>query len=127
MVVVKNEEKGFSVEIPLSQIVGNKAFDCSISEQGCAVYDARGNIVLSLCKPLDFVIEKADRKTMNIIGRTNRELVNAPIARENAWKQRHYSGQSGFIKSKEKRVKRFENKKSHSHHDHDYNSKEKEY
>lgn len=114
IVVVKNEEKGFSVEIPLSQIIGNKAFDCSISEQGCAVYDSKGNIVLSLCKPIDFIIEKADRKTMNIIGKTNKQLVNAPISREEAWKQRHFTSQNGYLKQKSNRVKRFETKKSHS-------------
>lgn len=76
IVIVKNEEKGVNVEIPLSQIIGRPCRDCEISEQHCAVYDKKGNIILTLCKPLDFIIEKADRKTMNVVGRTNKELVS---------------------------------------------------
>lgn len=75
VVIAKNEDNGISVEIPLSQILGRPTSDCSLSEQGCAVYDGRGNIVLTLCKPLEFIIEKADRKTMTVVGRTNKELV----------------------------------------------------
>ena len=75
VVIVKNDDKGVSVEIPLSQVLGRPANDCFISEQSCAVYDSRGNTVLTLCKPLDFIIAKADRKTMTIEGKTNKELM----------------------------------------------------
>ena len=114
LVIVKNAEKGFSVEIPLSQIIGSKAVDCNISRQGCAIYDSKGNVVLSICKPLDFIIDRVDRVGLNIIGKTNRQLASAPLSREEAWKKRHYASQSGYIKQKHDRVKRFETKKQHS-------------
>ena len=67
-VVVKNNEKGIYVDIPLSELIGRPAKDCHISEQFCAVYDGRGNTILTLCKPIDFVIAGADRKTMIVTG-----------------------------------------------------------
>ena len=114
IVVVKNPEKGVYAEIPLSQIVGNRAAECNITRQGCAVCDAKGNIILQIGKNIDFVIEKVDTLCLNIIGRTNRDLVNAPSAREEAWKKRHHVTPNGFIDTKKQRVKRFETKKSHS-------------
>lgn len=75
--IVKNDEKGISVEIPLSQILGHPATGCSLSQEGCAVYDERGKVVLAICKPLDFIIEKADRRTMTVSGKTNRELLKS--------------------------------------------------
>ena len=119
IVVVKNHEKGFSVEIPLSQIIGRKALECNITNQGCAVYDSKGNILLKVCKPIDFVVESVDKVGMNIIGKTNKILVNAPSAREEVWKKHHFTGNNGFIDTKKKRVKRFETKKSHSQHTRD--------
>ncbi|MBQ7579179.1 MAG: RNB domain-containing ribonuclease [Clostridia bacterium] len=68
VVIVKNESKGISAEIPLSQILGRRSDNYIISEQCCAVYDRAGNIVLNICKPIDFVITSADRKTMTIVG-----------------------------------------------------------
>ena len=51
---------------------------------------------------------------MNIIGRTNKELVHAPSEREDVWKKYHHTAHNGFLDTKKKRVKRFETKKSHS-------------
>ncbi len=116
IVVVKNQEKGFSAEIPLSQILGRKALECDITSQGCAVYDSKGNILLKLCKPIDFIIESVDKVGMNIIARTNKELINAPNARENVWKKHHHVTQDAYLNTKTKRVKRFETKKTHSQH-----------
>ena len=115
LVIVKNPEKGFFVEIPLSQIIGNKSLDCSISEQGCAVYDSRGNVVLSILKPLDFVIESVDKVALNIVGKTNRAMVNSAEARIENARAHHYAGQNGYVNTKKKRVKRFESKQHHSH------------
>lgn len=119
VVIVKNEERGISVEIPLSQIIGRPSYDCSLSEQHCAVYDGRGNIVLTLCKPIDFIIDKADRKTMIVVGRTNKELVRGAESREQGARQYHTREQKngpGYIHkhAKDKRVKRFEAKKNHN-------------
>lgn len=126
LVIVKNAEKGFSVEIPLSQITGNKALDCNISKQGCAIYDSKGSVVLSICKPIDFIIERVDKVGMNIIGKTNKQLIQAPLTREELWKKRHYSAHNGFIKQKHERVKRFESKKKHSHNSEQPKSKDYE-
>ena len=112
VVIVKNEERGINVEIPLSQIIGKRAHDCALSEQHCAVYDGRGNIVLTICKPIDFVIEKADRKTMTVVGRTNREMVKTAEERTGYHARSHISN---YAKSKNKRYKRFEEKKHHEH------------
>ncbi len=114
LVIVKNPEKGFFVEIPLSQIIGNKSLDCSISEQGCAVYDSRGNIVLSILKPLDFVIESVDKVGLNIIGKTNRAMINSAESRAEHARSRYVAGQNGYANTKHNRVKRFESKKEHS-------------
>lgn len=118
VVIVKDEEKGISAEIPLSQILGRPTYDCTLSSQHCAVYDGRGNVVLTLCKPIDFIIEKADRKTMTIVGKTNKELVHSAEARENFGRQFHqrsHQTSPGYIhkNAKNKRVKRFEAKKHH--------------
>lgn len=117
VVIAKNEATGISVEIPLSQILGKRAQDCFISEQACAVYDARGNTLLTLCKPIDFIIEKADRKTMVIVGRTNRELISAARTRENEAKHASWEhGKTQYAdrdKHKQKRHDRIEQNKAH--------------
>ncbi|MBQ4541342.1 MAG: hypothetical protein IJA23_00670, partial [Clostridia bacterium] len=115
LVIVKNPEKGFFVEIPLSQILGNKSLDCSISEQGCAVYDSRGNVVLSILKPLDFVIESVDKVGLNIVGRTNRAMISSAESRIETARNRYIYNQNGYANKKKKRVKRFETKKEHEH------------
>lgn len=76
VVIAKNEEHGINVEIPLSQIIGNSAYSCSLSDQGCAVYNKKGKIVLTLCKSIDFVITGADRRTMTVTGSANKELIS---------------------------------------------------
>ena len=118
VVIVKNEERGINVEIPLSQILGRQAHDCALSEQHCAVYDGRGNIVLTICKPVDFIIEKADRKTMTVVGRTNREMVKSAETRTGYHAPRAKSHISNHAKAKNKRYKRFEEKKHHEHSGH---------
>lgn len=118
VVIVKNEERGINVEIPLSQIIGRQAHDCSLSEQHCAVYDGRGNIVLTICKPIDFVIEKADRKTMIVVGRTNREMVKSAETRTGYHPPHSKVHVNNHVKNKGKRYKRFEEKKRHEHSGH---------
>ena len=116
VVIVKNEENGVSAEIPLSQILGRPALDCSLSEQCCAVYDGRGNIVVTLCKPLEFIIEKADRKTMTVVGRTNKELVkNAELkAKDYRNFNKHHSQPAiEHIEEKNNRDKRFKEKETY--------------
>ena len=81
LVIVENEEKGIKAEIPLSQILGKDAYYCDISEQGCAVYDEKGYVALTVCTPVDFVIAAADRKAMRVTGKTNPTLVKQAIAR----------------------------------------------
>ena len=128
VVIVKNEERGINVEIPLSQILGRQAHDCALSEQHCAVYDGRGNIVLTICKPVDFIIEKADRKTMTVVGRTNREMVKSAETRTGYHAPRSKSHISNHAKAKNKRYKRFEEKKHHEHSGHKSNyGREKEF
>lgn len=119
IVIVKNEEKGINAEIPLSQILGRASYDCELSEQRCAVFDKRGNVVLSLCKPVEFIIESADRKLMRVVGKTNKEMVS--IAEEKANKERinylkHQNRNLSVNKRKEKdnRSKRFEDKRNHN-------------
>ena len=116
VVIVKNEENGVSAEIPLSQILGRPTLDCSLSEQCCAVYDGRGNIVVTLCKPLEFIIEKADRKTMIVVGRTNKELVkNAELkAKDYRNFNKHHSQPAiEHIEEKNNRDKRFKEKETY--------------
>ena len=112
--VVTNDEKGIIAEIPISQILGRKDSHCYLSPRGCSVCDSHGNIVLKLCQPLDFVIEKADRKTMNIVGRTSKELVYETEQNSNfSYKQSHLS-QKG---RNSKKVKKYQgNKKSNNNH-----------
>lgn len=73
--VVKNREKGVVAEIPISQIIGRLGYGYRLSPHGNAVYDAHDNVVLKICQPLDFVIQSADKLTMNVVGRTNKSLV----------------------------------------------------
>lgn len=113
VVIVKNEEKGICVEIPLSQVIGRQAVDCELSSQRCAVYDARGNVVLTLCKPLDFIIEKADRKTMLIVGRTNKELIKSAETKYNAQGNHGYRPREHHANVKNNHKKRYETKKDY--------------
>ena len=97
VVIVKNYDKGICAEIPLSQILGRPTNDCYISKQHCAVYDGRGNIVVTLCNPIEFIIEKADRKTMTIVGRTNKTLstkIEQPVDRRKRYTSAHYTEKS---------------------------------
>ena len=118
IVIVKNEEKGISAEIPLSQILGRPSYDCSLSEQRCAVYDGRGNIVLTLCKPIEFIIEKADRKKMIVVGKTNKEMVRNAEQKLYGGRQRYNKSQlanfgSMHQRQKDDREKRIENNKEY--------------
>ena len=100
IVIVKNDEKGINAEIPLSQIIGKDSKGCEISRQGCAVYDKNGKVVLKLCKPMDFVIEKADRKSMTIVGKTNKQLVNSSRSKKPKTKE-----QEGLLEQENLKVK----------------------
>lgn len=114
VVIVRNEEKGISVEIPLSQVLGKNAQNCMISEQGCAVFDMRGNVVLTICKPLNFIIDRADRKTMTIVGKTNKALnLTSDSNRQN---DRFYFNDTGFIDKNKRRIKH-ESKAKHKQKD----------
>lgn len=122
VVIAKNDETGVSVEIPLSQVVGRPAYDCFISEQSCAVYDSRGNTLLTLCKPIDFIIEKADRKTMTVVGKTSKEMVNQAIIRDSEAQQRYLNSKHAIPGDKHKhdKHKRDERRLNNKHH-HDKN------
>lgn len=122
VVIAKNDETGVSVEIPLSQVVGRPAYDCFISEQSCAVYDSRGNTLLTLCKPIDFIIEKADRKTMTVVGKTSKEMVNQAIIRDSEAQQRYFNSKHVIPGDKHKhdKHKRDERRLNNKHH-HDKN------
>lgn len=118
VVIVKNEDKGINVEIPLSQILGRPGLDCEISAQKCAVYDKRGNVVLALCKPVDFIIDQADRKAMRVVGKTNKELVSSAEIRANYARSRYtpsYIRQAtdAHMKDKYNRTKRWETNRQH--------------
>ena len=120
VVIVKDKERGINAEIPLSQILGRPTYDCSISRERCAVYDGKGNVVLSLCKPIDFIVERADRKTMTVVGRTNKTLVrNAEIRASGSQSGHYYHSANGYVNNrrKSKRMKRFEENKKHKTHD----------
>ena len=119
VVIVRNEERGISAEIPISQIMGRPAHNCSLSEQGCAVYDERGNIVVALCKPIDFIIEKADRKTMIIRGKTNKELIRQADSRSIDYRHHHKTPELAHAHEKEQRSKRIKSNASHHNYDDD--------
>ena len=119
VVIVKNEEKGINAEIPLSQILGRPTYDCELSEQRCAVYDKRGNVVLSLCKPIEFIVESADRKLMRVVGKTNKEMISRAEIKETVDRQHYFKDQMKYPsvnkrREKENRSKRFEDKRNHS-------------
>lgn len=97
VVIVKNEDKGISVELPLSKVIGNKAQYCSISKGLSAISDDRGHIVLKLCTPLNFIIEHADRKTMTISGRAEK-LLSLPKEKS----ANYYQNQTGHINNTKK-------------------------
>ena len=119
LVIVKNEERGISVEIPLREVIGRNAGDCFLSREHCAVYDRNGNILLTLCKPVDFIIDSADRKSMVVVGKTNKLLVSEAESRHN----QNHKMQTRQItpsmvgqyhsKQKQKRGNRLNSKKSH--------------
>lgn len=116
IVIVKDEEKGISVEIPLSEILGpERAKHCTLSDHHCAVCDSSGRILLTLCKPLSFIIEKADRKTMTVSGRSSKILVNGTEGMGQA-RYYHSQRQNGYINKNrmQKRYKRY-NGKSKGH------------
>ena len=126
IVIVKNEEKGVNVEIPLSQILGKNTSDCEISDQRCAVFDRRGNVLLSLCKPVEFIIEKADRKSMIVVGRTNKEMVRIAEEKQTHGRQRFTKeqyGKSGVLhkRGKESRAQRIYDTKCHNNEEFDEN------
>ena len=128
--VVINDEKGICAEIPISQITGRKA-EYSLSPKGCAVCDAHGNVVAKLCQGLDFIIEKADRLTMNVVGRTSKELVQTDHSRggHNLETPSHITNRG----KKGKKVKKYNHQKS-SHnssgkkkHSHDREERDERY
>lgn len=109
LVIVRNEEKGINVEIPLSQIIGRSARGCELSDQRCAVYDQRGDIVLTICKPIDFYIQRADRKEMKVVGKTNKDLVREAEMREKGGRRfykTNNSNNNGKNKNANKKGKR---------------------
>ncbi len=122
VVIVKDKERGINAEIPLSQILGRPTYDCSISRERCAIYDGRGNVILSICKPIDFIVERADRKTMTVVGKTNKALVkNAEIRASGSQNAHYYHSANGYVnnKRKSKRYKRIkENSKHNSRNEH---------
>ncbi|MBQ8908723.1 MAG: RNB domain-containing ribonuclease [Clostridia bacterium] len=118
IVIVKDDTKGINVEIPLSQVLGKPANDCTLSGQRCAVYDKKGNIVLTLCKPIDFIIDKVDRTAMKVVGRTSASLVAQADRSESSGRQaitRHQLFTPGSMHEREKtsRGMRISTKKAH--------------
>lgn len=111
--IVKNDELGISVEIPLSQIIGRPANDCELSEQRCAVYDRRGNTVLALCKPIEFIIEKADRKAMIVVGKTNKELIRSAEIRDEMKSREKRNGEYYRNLERRKRKNRLNSTRTH--------------
>ena len=87
IVIAENEEKGIKAEIPLSKLLGKRSYYCGLSEQECAVIDESGEVLLTICQPLDFIIEKADRKTMKVVGNTNPMLIKQAEIREEQKRQ----------------------------------------
>lgn len=106
--IAKNDERGISVEIPLSQILGRPTTDCFISNEGCAVYDGTGKVVLSLCKPIEFIVEKADRKTMTVSGRTTKELMRNAEAKSVDYRFKKKNAYIDHQDLKQKRKEKFE-------------------
>lgn len=104
VVVVKNDETGIAAEIPLSQVIGPKAKTCRISKQCCAIFDERGKTVLTICKPLDFIVEKADRKSMTVVGKTNKALMNEAKERVQS-ARKFFKGKNGYINANKPLVK----------------------
>ena len=121
VVIAKTKDKGISVEIPLSQIIGRIADECTLSAERCAVYNKRGEVLLSLCKPIDFIIEKADRKSMIIVGKTNRELVHSAEQRSTDYRRVHHHDTLAHAKQhktdKNNRQRRIQNNKAHHNND----------
>ena len=76
LVEVKNDETGVRATIPLSQVIGRKGSFSEISRAGSCVYDANGNVILTLCKPVDFIISGADVNTATVYGKTDKIIVD---------------------------------------------------
>jgi ribonuclease R len=108
--VVVNEDKGICAEIPISQITGRKG-EYTLSPKGCAVCDQHGNIVVKLCQSLDFIIEKADRQSMNVVGRTNKQLIHTD-SQKGGNNQSHITNHG----KKRNKVKKYEPNKSNKKH-----------
>lgn len=130
VVIVKDKKTGISVEIPLCQVIGRNASDCRISEHGCAIFDGRGNVILTICSPLNFVVTKADKKSMTIYGTTSKSLNNAEDF-SNQGDNKHYFGEKGFL-DKTKRQVRYHDKAKHKtakrdKYDENYNHKHKKF
>lgn len=73
--IVKNADKGIVAEIPISQITGRKSNNYKLSPHGNYVLDAQDNVVCKICQALEFTISGADKLTLNVVGRTNKSLV----------------------------------------------------
>ena len=108
--VVINEDKGICAEIPISQITGRKG-EYTLSPKGCAVCDQHGNIVVKLCQSLDFIIEKADRQSMNVVGRTNKQLIHTD-SQKGGNNQSHITNHG----KKRNKVKKYEPNKPNQKH-----------
>lgn len=113
--VVINEDKGICAEIPVSQITGRKG-DYTLSPKGCAVCDQNGNIVVKLCQALDFFIEKADRQSMNVVGRTNKQLIHTDAQKDGNIQGGHNQNHLSNHGKKGKKVKKYNPNKSNNKH-----------
>ena len=109
IVIVKDQAKGIHAEVPLSQITGRPSNEYYLSKEGCAVYDAKGNIVITLCKPIDFIIASADRKSMKVVGKTDCSLVKSAEKREF-----EHIGRQGLTKEQATMPAAFHNRSKHS-------------
>ncbi len=127
--VVMNDDKGICAEVPISQITGKNSFNYSLSPHGNAVVDYNGNVVIKIYQPLEFIIERADRKTMNVVGKTNKQLASEINAsRHGAQNNKSHLTKSGKNKKKVKHYQPNKPKnKKHNPHNHAHMSKYDEY
>lgn len=123
--IVKNKEKGVVAEIPLSQIIGKLGYGYRLSPHGNAVYDSNDNIVLKICQPLEFAIEKADKLTMNVVGRTNKSLVQQAGFAQNPKLNRNQSHLTNSGKSGQRKKPYQPNKSKYKNNNHGKKPKEK--
>lgn len=112
--IVRNEDKGISVEIPLSQVLGRNTQDYTISDKGCAIYDTRGNVVLTICTPLEFIIKSADRVAMTITGTTNKTLTSDSKAQKQSKGDKYYFQTYGYLNKTRPRIS-YQEKTQHKH------------